>query len=68
MPAAQIMKIRQGSYEYRGKDEDIDLFFKAAVSDYLKSGNIAKGGGAGFVGCVENLITKGNNANINSFA
>lgn len=60
MPAAQIMKIRQVSYEYRGKDEDIDLFFKAAINDYFKAGSIAKAGGAAFVGCLENFINKGN--------
>jgi hypothetical protein len=68
MPTAQIMKIRRVSYEYIGKDEDIDLFFKAAIRDYLKSGSIAKAGRSTFVGCVENLINKGNTAKLNSFA
>ena len=68
MPAAQVMTIRKVSFEYIGKDSDIDLFFKAAVNDYLKVGNITKDGGAAFVGSVENSINKGISENMGSYA
>lgn len=68
MPSAQIMKIRKVSFEYVGKDEDIELFFKAAVNDYLRAGNLAKDSDAAFVGCVENLLNKANSKSLSSFA
>ena len=67
MPAAQVMKIRQVSFEYIGKDEEIDLFFKAAINDYLKLGNLAKNKNVAFVGCVENLSNKANFNGLDSY-
>jgi hypothetical protein len=68
IPAAQLMKIRCVSFEYIGKDEDIDRFFKAAVRDYIKFGYDAKDDATAFVGSVENLINKGISEKIGSYA
>ena len=67
MPALQVMTIRKVSFEYIGQDNDIDLFFKAAINDYFKVENITKGEDTVFGGSVENPMNKGNRENIYSY-
>lgn len=67
MRARKEIAIRKVSFEYIGKDEDIEMFFKSAISDYFTARNPVTNNSSTFVGSVENSINRGDCERLSRF-